>query len=254
MGKIVCIANQKGGVGKTTTAINLAAGLARLGRPVLLVDSDSQANATSGLGLDPTRPRNGLGDLLMGRASLEQCLHPTSQRGLKIVPCDPGLVEAEVQMSRKESREGVLKRALGVVDQFEFVIIDSPPSLGLLTLNALVAANQVLIPLQAEYYALEGLGQMLNTIRLVRRNFNPDLLLEGLVLTMYDQRVKLAFQVARDVRKHLGSVVYHTYIPRNVRLSECPSHGVPIYDYDPASKGAQSYLSLTREYLGRQED
>lgn len=250
--KIICVANQKGGVGKTTTAVNLASGLALLKKKVLLVDCDSQANATSGLGLPPKTLDRHLYHVIIGEADPVDVLKPSSQSGLYVLPANTDLVGAEVELADQDNREAMLKDILSRIEPFDFIIMDCPPSLGLLTINALTAADSVIIPLQCEYYALEGLSQLVQTIRLVKHNFNPRLHIEGLLLTMYDHRIRLSFQVAREVRVHFRNLVYRTTIPRNVRLSESPSHGKPIFLYDPRSRGAESYLALAREFLNRQ--
>ncbi len=252
MAKIICIANQKGGVGKTTTAVNLSAGLGLLQKRVLLVDCDAQGNASSGLGAAPQNLKKHLYHALSGIVPLEEVVRSTDFQNLFLVPANTDLVGIEVDLSSMRGREKVLKKLLSRVTGFDYVIIDCPPSLGLVTINALAASHSVIIPLQCEYYALEGLSQLVQTIRLVKHNFNPRLHIEGLLLTMYDHRIRLAYQVAREVRTHFRDLVYRSTIPRNVRLSESPSHGKPIFSYDPRSKGAESYLSLAREFLTRQ--
>lgn len=252
MTKIVCIANQKGGVGKTTTAVNLSAGLALLQKRVLLVDCDAQGNATSGLGFQPQSLERHLYHALAGMCTLGDAVMDTAVQGLALVPANTDLVGIEAELVQKKGREGVLRGLLSEIRGYDFVLMDCPPSLGIMTINALAAAHSLLIPLQCEYYALEGLSQLVQTIRLVKHNFNPRLHIEGLLLTMYDHRTRLAYQVAREVRTHFRDLVYRTTVPRNVRLSESPSHGRPIFLYDPRSKGAESYLSLAREFLTRQ--
>ncbi len=250
MGRVVCIANQKGGVGKTTTAINLSASLAMLGYRVLLADLDPQANATSGLGVHGLGDRATTYDLLMGEAPATDAILPTPQPGLSILPAQRDLVGAEVELVQALARERRLLEALQPIrDDYDVIIVDCPPSLGLLTINGLTAADGVLIPLQCEYYALEGLSALLDTIRLIRERLNPDLAIDGILLTMFDTRNSLSHQVADEVRQHFGDDVCATTIPRNVRLSESPSHGVPAAHYDATSKGAQAYLDLAKELM-----
>ena len=250
--KIICVANQKGGVGKTTTAVNLAAGLAILKKSVLLVDCDAQGNASSGLGIAQKGLDRHLYHAILGLAGTAEVIQPTSVANLSIIPSNMDLVGIEVDLAGRKNREGVLKGLLAPLSSFDYIILDCPPSLGLITINALSASNSVIIPMQCEYYALEGLSQLIKIIRLVKHNFNPKLHIEGLLLTMYDYRIRLAFQVAREVRTHFRDLVYKTTIPRNVRLGESPSHGKPIFSYEPRSKGAESYLALAREFLGCQ--
>jgi len=255
MSRVIAIANQKGGVGKTTTAINLGASLAVAERRTLIVDIDPQANASSGLGVDRTPDTANIYDVLIGQNNLSEVIY----RGvhfpmLDLVPSTRDLVGAEIEMVGMLSRETVLRKALKEVrGDYDFILIDCPPSLGLLTLNTLTAADTVLIPIQCEFYALEGLSQLLNTIRLVQRALNPGLRIEGVLLTMLDQRLNLSNQVAKDAREYFGSKVFRTAIPRNVRLAEAPSFGEPIIHYDVLSKGAQSYLALAKELLGAEE-
>jgi len=251
MSRVIAIANQKGGVGKTTTAINLGASLAVAERKTLIIDIDPQANASSGLGLDRKPSTANIYDVLVGSKSLEECIHPGIHLPmLDLVPSTRDLVGAEIEMVTLHSRETILRRALERVRaDYDYVLIDCPPSLGLLTLNTLTAADSVLIPIQCEFYALEGLSQLLNTIRLVQRALNPQLTIEGVLLTMFDQRLNLSNQVAKDAREYFGSKVFQTAIPRNVRLAEAPSFGEPIIHYDVLSRGAQCYLALAKELL-----
>ncbi len=250
MGKIISITNQKGGVGKTTTAINLSASIALSGKKVLLIDIDPQGNASSGLGIDANS--KGVYELLMGEASQKEVICPTEIETLKIIPSRVDLTGAEIELVSREAREKVLKTALnGVREDFEFVVIDCPPSLGLLTLNALTASNSVLIPMQCEYYALQGLSYLLKTLKLIKKSINPDLKVEGILLTMFDSRTLLASQVKDQVQKYFSGFLLKTIIPRNVRLSEAPSHGKPIMLYASRSRGADSYVELAKEIISR---
>ena len=252
MVKVSACTNQKGGVGKTTTVVNLAAYLALSGHRTLVVDLDPQGNATSGLGLDPRSVGRSVYDALIGRTELSAIVTASAIDGLDVVPSSTALAGAEIELVAMPSRERRLSAALeGVADRYDRVLIDCPPSLGLLTINALTAADGVMIPIQTEYYALEGMSQLLNTIRRVRESLNPRLELEGVVLTMFDARTNLSEQVAGEVRRHLNGTVFATVVPRNVRLSEAPSHGLPIPLYDPASRGAHAYRSLAGELVAR---
>jgi chromosome partitioning protein len=253
MSRVIAIANQKGGVGKTTTAINLGAGLAVAERRTLVVDMDPQGNATSGLGLDRSELGVSIYDVMVGGVDVNRARVASIQFPyLDVVPSSRDLVGAEVELVERSERELVLRSALtGVRDEYAYVLIDCPPSLGLLTVNALVAAAEVLIPIQCEYYGLEGISQLLNTVRLVQQNFNPGLAIIGVLLTMYDSRLNLCRQVAEDAKEYFGAKVFLTPISRNVRLAEAPSFGKPIVLYDVLSVGAQSYIALAREIIGR---
>lgn len=255
MAKTICIANQKGGVGKTTTSVNLSSALATLGKRVLLIDMDPQGNASSGLGIKryDSQEANSY-HVLIGEKTLTEAIQNTSNPNLKISTANPDLVGAEIELVDMPQREYRLKQAIATVaDQYDFVLIDCPPSLGLLTLNALNAADSFLVPLQCEYYALEGLSQLLNTAGLIKKNLNPQLHIEGIVLTMFDVRNNLSHQVVTEIKNHFGEKVFNAIIPRNVRLSEAPSHGQSILDYDSKSIGAQRYLELAREVVARSE-
>jgi chromosome partitioning protein len=249
--RVMAVANQKGGVGKTTTSVNLGAALAELGFRVLVIDLDPQGNATTGLGIDARNFELSMYDVLMRDASLEDCVEPTSMKNLFVAPATIALAGAEIELVPAFSRELKLKRSIEpILDDFDYVLIDCPPSLGLITVNALAAADEVLVPIQCEYYALEGLSQLMRNVHLVASNLNPKLDISTIVLTMYDARTKLADQVAQEVRKHFGAKVCRNVIPRTVRLSEAPSFGQPITTFDPASRGAIAYRELAKEVSG----
>ncbi len=252
MGRIIAIANQKGGVGKTTTAVNLASSFAAMGKRVLLIDMDPQGNATSGIGVDKKKLPATVYQVLIGDEPVDRVVRETSVRDLDLLPANQALAGAEVELVGAIAREVRLRKALDTVrDRYEFIFIDCPPSLSLLTLNALTAADSVLLPLQCEYYAMEGLSQLMQTIKLIEANLNPGLKLEGILLTMFDARNNICHQVAEDVTQHFGWKVFESVITRNVRLSEAPSHGLPINIYDPQSRGAVGYEALAREILSR---
>jgi chromosome partitioning protein len=252
MGKIIAIANQKGGVGKTTTSINLAASLGVLEKKVLLIDADPQANATSGIGIDVESVEIGTYQLLEHSSSAKEAVIKTETPNLDIIPAHIDLVAIEIELVDKEAREYMLKKALQEIkNDYDYILIDCAPSLGLLTLNALTAADAVIIPIQCEYFALEGLGKLLNTIKSVQKIHNPELDIEGLLLTMYDSRLRLSNQVVEEVQKHFNDMVFQTIIQRNVKLSEAPSFGENIINYDAASKGATNYLSLAKEIINK---
>lgn len=254
MSKIIAVANQKGGVGKTTTSVNLGASLASLGRKVLLVDIDPQGNTTSGIGINKADVDNCIYDVLINDVHPRDAMVETSIPGLTLIPATIQLAGAEIELVPTISREIRLKKSLSQVrDMFDYILIDCPPSLGILTINSLTAADSVLIPIQCEYYALEGLSQLLNTVRLVQKHLNKSLKIEGVLLTMFDARTNLGIQVIEEVKKYFQQKVYQTIIPRNVRLSEAPSHGQSIITYDPRSKGAEVYLELAKEVMTHEQ-
>ncbi len=252
MSKIISIANQKGGVGKTTTAINLAAGLAKEGKKVLLVDADPQANASSGLGIDIRNLERTVYECLVSEIDPHTAIVDTGIENLKLIPSHIDLVGAEIEIRDLDNREERLKNVLNQVrESFDYILIDCSPSLGLITINALTASDSVIIPVQCEFFALEGIAKLLNTIKIIKSNLNPSLQIEGFLLTMYDNRLRLSNQVYEEVKRHFGSLVFNTVIYRNVRLSEAPSHGLSVIDYDPGSKGAKNYTNLAKELILR---
>src|SRR5512133_4395768 len=254
MGRIIALANQKGGVGKTTTAINLAASLAALEKKVLIVDSDPQANATSGVGIDSKQVKETIYDCLIDGVDPRSAVLGCNLENLSIIPSNIDLVGAEIEMLDRPEREKILKKVLATISgEYDYILIDCSPSLGLLTVNALTAADSVIIPVQCEYFALEGLGKLLNTIKIIQTNLNPSLEIEGFLLTMYDSRLRLANQVVEEVTRHFQQMVFNTIIQRNVKLSEAPSYGQPALLYDAESRGTVNYLNLARELLERIE-
>ena len=254
MGKIIAIANQKGGVGKTTTAINLSAGLGVLEKKVLLIDIDPQANSTSGVGFDPREIENGVYECIIGKVKARDIILKTKSPNLFLMPAHIDLVGAEIELINEEFRESMMKDAIAdIVDDFDYIIIDCAPSLGLLTLNSLTAADSVLIPIQCEYFALEGLGKLLNTVKIVQRRLNPELTIEGLLLTMYDTRLRLSNQVVEEVKTHFQDLVFDTIIHRNVTLGEAPSYGETIIIHDATSKGSINYVNLASELIKKEK-
>ena len=255
MGRTIVIANQKGGVGKTTTAINLSASLAKLEKKVLVVDMDPQGNTTSGFGVDKENTEYSVYDLLLGECGIKDAVLPDVFERLSLLPSHIDLAAAEIELIGKEEKEFILKKALDQVkEEYDFIMIDCPPSLNLLTINSMCAGDTVLVPIQCEYYALEGLTQLMHTIQLVKDRLNPDLEIEGVVFTMYDARTNLSLQVVENVKNNLNQNIYKSIIPRNVRLAEAPSYGMPITEYDPKSTGAESYLLLAEEVIHRGEE
>jgi len=255
MGKIIAFANQKGGVGKTTTCINLAAYIAIMGRKVLIVDMDPQGNATSGVGIEKRSGLKTIYNVIDGDCNIEEAILETEIENLDIVPASVDLAGAEIELVQMVAREKIVKNILyQIVKNYDYIFIDCPPSLGLLTVNALTASNSIIIPIQCEFFALEGLSQLMNTIRLIKRHLNPDLDVEGVILTMKDNRSNLIAEVSGEIVKFFGKKVFDTFIPRNIRLAEAPSHGKPIATYDSGSKGANAYLNLAEEVLNRNND
>ncbi len=254
MGTIISLANQKGGVGKTTTSINLAAALAQQGKRVLLVDADPQANTSSGLGVDIQQVENTVYECLINGIDPATAILPTATENLHIIPSHIDLVGAEIEMLSMDNRENILKRVLSPLRvNYDYILIDCSPSLGLITINALTASNSIIIPVQCEFFALEGIAKLLNTIKIIKSNLNPALRIEGFLLTMYDTRLRLSAQVHDEVRRHFGDLVFNTVISRNVRLSEAPSHGMSVLEYDRTSKGAKNYVNLAKELIRRHQ-
>ena len=252
MGKIIAIANQKGGVGKTTTAFNLGACLASEGKKVLLVDADPQANATSGIGLNPEELEFSIYECIIDDVPAEKAVNPSCVKGLDVISSRIDLVGAEVELMNRREREKILRKVLlPLKERYDYILIDCSPSLGIITVNALTAADSVIIPVQAEYFALEGISQLLNTIRIIKSRLAPALEIEGFLLTMYDARLRLANQIFEELKGHFGEMVFSTVIPRNIKLSESPSHGLPVMLYDPESRGAIAYAQLSHELIAR---
>ena len=255
MGRTIAIANQKGGVGKTTTSINLSASLAAMGKKVLVIDTDPQGNTTSGFGVEKNELDNTVYELMLSECSIKECILNDVVPGVSIIPSNVNLAAAEIELIGIDRKEFILKREVEwVKDSYDFIIIDCPPSLSMLTINAMTTADTVLVPIQCEYYALEGLSQLIHTVNLVKERLNPDLDIEGVVFTMFDARTNLSIQVVENVKSHLSQRVFKTVIPRNIRLAEAPSYGTPINLYDPKSAGAEAYMSLAKEIVDRKED
>lgn len=253
--QIIAVSNQKGGVGKTTTTVNLSTALAATGRSVLVIDADPQGNASTGLGIDKKQRDDDLYQLISGTITIDQAIISTNIKGVDVIPASTDLSAVELELASKKDRNNRLKALIkNIKTDYDYVFIDCPPSLGLLTVNALAAANSILIPLQCEYYALEGLSQLMDTVEMVREGLNPRLTIKGLVLTMYDSRNNLSSMVAKDVREHLGSLVYKTVIPRNVRVSEAPSYGVPVLLYDINCAGSEAYIALAGEVIKQEKN
>lgn len=255
MGRIIAVANQKGGVGKTTTAINLSSCLAEKGKKVLAVDMDPQGNMTSGLGVDKNSVENTIYDLIIGESGIEEVLRKDIMKNLDIIPANIDLSAAEIELIDVEDKEYIVRNVIkDIKDNYDYIIIDCPPSLSMLTINAMTTATSVLVPIQCEYYALEGLSQLIHTVDLVRDRLNPELEIEGVVFTMYDARTNLSLQVVENVKDNLHQNIYKTIIPRNIRLAEAPSYGIPINEYDPKSAGSESYMRLAEEVINREKD
>ena len=255
MGRIIAVANQKGGVGKTTTAINLSSCLAEKGKKVLAVDMDPQGNMTSGLGVDKNSVENTIYDLIIGESGIEEVLRKDIMKNLDIIPANIDLSAAEIELIDVEEKEYIVRNVIkDIKDNYDYIIIDCPPSLSMLTINAMTTATSVLVPIQCEYYALEGLSQLIHTVDLVRDRLNPELEIEGVVFTMYDARTNLSLQVVENVKDNLHQNIYKTIIPRNIRLAEAPSYGIPINEYDPKSAGSESYMRLAEEVINREND